>query len=120
MKILNIIQRATDFGTFRSRKNFVSFALKCIFYIIPAVLLGHYTDIYIEKLKEDKALGDNQLYYILLQTLINISTFYLILIFFSDFTSEFQVTIAGSYFSVIYFGLQPNYIHSIKEYMSNI
>lgn len=77
-----------------------------------------YWYIYIEKLKQDKALGNNDVYYILLQTLINISTFYLILIFFSDFTSEFQVTIAGSYFSVIYFGLQPNYINMIKEYMS--
>ena len=31
MKLLNIIQRATDFGTFRSRKHFFSFTLKCIF-----------------------------------------------------------------------------------------
>lgn len=118
MKLLNIIQRATDFGTLRSRTNFFSFTLKCLFYIIPAIILGHYTDIYIEKVKQDKALGDNDIYYILLQTLINISTFYIILIFFSDFTSEFQATIAGSYFIVIYFGLQSNYINMIKEYIS--
>jgi hypothetical protein len=118
MKPLNIVQRAIDFGTLRSRKNFFSFGLKCMFYIIPAIILGHYTDIYIKKLKQDKALGKNEIYYILLQTLINILTFYLILIFFSDFTSEFQVTIAGSYFIVIYFGLQPNYMIMIKEYMN--
>lgn len=118
MNLFNIIQRSTDFGTLRSRDNFFSFALKCLFYIIPAIILGNYTDIYIEKLKQDKALGDNEIYYILLQTLINISTFYLILIFFSDFTSEFQVTIACSYFSVIYFGLQPNYINMIKDYIN--
>jgi len=118
MKPFNIIQRATDFGTLRSHKNFFSFALKCVFYIIPATILGHYTDIYVEKLKQDKILGENEIYYILLQTLINISTFYLILIFFWNFMSEFQKTIAGSYFIVIYFGIQSNYINMIKEYMS--
>jgi hypothetical protein len=49
-----IIQRATDFGTFRSRKNFFSFTLKCIFYIIPAVILGNYTDITIKIIKKIK------------------------------------------------------------------
>ena len=45
MKILNnIIQRATDFGTFRSRENIFSFTLKCLFYIIPAIILGNFTD----------------------------------------------------------------------------
>jgi hypothetical protein len=47
MKQLNIIQRVTDFGTLRSRTNIFSFGLKCMFYIIPAIILGHYTDIYI-------------------------------------------------------------------------
>jgi hypothetical protein len=118
MNLFNIIQRSTDFGTLRSRDNFFSFALKCAFYIIPAVILGNYTDIHIEKLKQDKALGENELYYILLQTLIIISTLYLILVFLSDFTSEFQVTIAGGYFIVLYFGLQTNYIHMIKDYIN--
>ncbi len=53
MKILNILQRATDFGTMRSRENVFSFTLKCIFYIIPAVILGNYTDTTIKGLKED-------------------------------------------------------------------
>ena len=42
MNLHNIIERATDFGTFRSRENFISFSLKCIFYIIPAIILGNY------------------------------------------------------------------------------
>ena len=71
MNPLNIIKRATDFGTLRSRKNFFSFALKCIFYIIPAIILGNYTDTRIEKLKQYKIFGDNDMYYILLQTFIN-------------------------------------------------
>lgn len=118
MKGFNIIERATDFGTFRSRDNFFSFALKVGFYIIPAVLLGNYTDIVVKKVKDDKILGDDILYYILLQTFIIISSLYLILIFLSDFMSEFQVTFAGGYFIVLYFGIQLNYINMIKDYMS--
>ena len=63
MKLVNIIQRATDFGTFRSRKHFFSFTLKIIFYIIPAIVLGNYTDITIQKFKKNKELGDYTLYY---------------------------------------------------------
>jgi hypothetical protein len=72
------------------------------------------TDITVKKLQEYKALGENRIYYILLQTFIVISTLYLILIFLSDFISEFQVTIAGGYFIVLYFGMQTNYIDMIK------
>jgi len=118
MTFLNIFQRAIDFGTFRSRENFFSFALKCIFYIIPAVILGNYTDITIKRIKKNKELGDYMLYYILLQTLIIISTLYVILIFLTSYTNEFQLTIAGGFFVVLYFGTQTNYIYMIKEYIN--
>lgn len=115
MKLFDIIERATDFGTLRSRDNFFSFTLKILLYIIPAVILGNYTDITIKILHENKVLGDNILYYILIQTLIVISTQYLFLAFLSKFISEFQLTFAGSYFIVLYFGMQTNYIRMIKE-----
>ncbi len=50
MNFDNIIKRATDFGTFRSRENFFSFSLKCLFYIIPAIILGNYTDTTVKKI----------------------------------------------------------------------
>lgn len=115
MVLHNIIERATNFGTHRSRDNFFSFSLKIVLYIIPAIILGNYTDICVKKLQEYKVLGDNTLYYILLQTLIIISTQYLLLQFLLDFTSEFQSTIAGGYFIVLYFNMQTNYIDMIKN-----
>lgn len=118
MKLLDIIQRATDFGTFRSRENFLSFTLKCIFYIVPAVFLGNITDITIQKIKNKKELGDYMLYYILLQTIVIITTLYLILIFSSNYTNEFQLTMAGGFFVVLYFGIQTNYIDMIKQYIN--
>lgn len=116
MKPINIIQRATDFGTFRSREHFFSFVLKCIFYIIPAAILGYYTDITIQKIERNKMLGEPIIYYIAMQTLIIISTLYVILLLSINYTSELQTTIAGAFFIVLFFGIQTNYIHMIKEF----
>lgn len=113
----DIIKSAFEFGTKRSENNFVSFALKIFFYILPAIILGKVTDVFVEKLEKNKVLGETILFYILLQTLINIVTMYSILILFSDFTSEFQVTLAGSYFIVMYFNIQTNYIDMINKYI---
>jgi hypothetical protein len=118
MKLIHIFQRATDFGTFRSRDNFFSFALKCLFYIIPAIILGDYTDRIIKNSKTKRLLGDDTIYYILLQTTIIISTLYLILLFLSGYTSEFQLSLAGGVFIVLYFGIQTNYMDMIKDYIA--
>lgn len=119
MRINTILRLATEFGTFRSRHNFFSFMLKCFFYIIPAVLLGNYTDVFIKILRDNKYLGDSVAYYVLLQTFFIIGTFFLIVSFLSEFMKEFQLTFAGGYFIVLYFGIQTNYIPMIKELLNN-
>uniref|UniRef100_A0A6C0LG34 Uncharacterized protein n=1 Tax=viral metagenome TaxID=1070528 RepID=A0A6C0LG34_9ZZZZ len=119
MNLRNIIQRATEFGTFNASKNFFSFALKCIFYIIPAIIIGNYTDINVQKIQKNKLLGNHILYYILLQTFIIIITLYLIIFLWSSYTNEFQLTIAGGFFGVLYFGVQPNYIDMIRAYINS-
>jgi hypothetical protein len=48
-KLLTMIERATDFGSFRSRNHLFPFMLKIIMYIIPALILGHYTDVIVKK-----------------------------------------------------------------------
>jgi hypothetical protein len=89
-----------------------------MFYIIPAILLGNFTDNIIYRIKKDKVLGNNIVYYILLQTLIILLTLYIILTVLTSYTNEFQVTIAGGFFSVLYFGIQTNYMYMIKEYIN--
>jgi hypothetical protein len=89
------------------------------FYIVPAVVLGNYVDTTIQTLKENKMFGDYTLYYILLETIINILVLYIILLFLVNYTSEFQVTLAGGFFSVLYFGIQTNYMDMIKKYINN-
>lgn len=119
MNLHNIIERATDFGTFRSRENFISFSLKCIFYIIPAVILGNYTDVSIQRMQNYNMLSEGSIYYITFQTFIIISTLYCILLLLTRYTEEFQITIAGAFFIFLYFGIQTNYMHMIKNYINS-
>jgi len=118
MKLNTIVKFATEFGTFRSRKHIFSFTLKCFFYIIPAVLLGNYTDVFVHKLKTNHYLGKHVFSYLLLQTLLIIVTFYTILLFSTNFMKEFQISLAGGYFIVLYFGIQTHYIPMIKDFLN--
>jgi hypothetical protein len=120
MKLLNNINEGViNNFKFYSHHNFFLFALKCIVHIIPAIILGNYTDIIVQRIKKDKKLGDNILYYILLQTLIIIATLYLFLLFITIYTNDFVVTLYGEFFIVLYFSIQTDYIHMIKEYIAN-
>jgi hypothetical protein len=119
MKVNDIIKVATEFGTFRSREHFLAFASKCLFYIIPAVVLGNFTDSVVQRIKDNYPVVDYVLFYILLQTFIIISTLYLIVKLLTGYASEFQLTLSGSFFVVLYFGMQTNYINMIKEYSNN-
>jgi len=65
------------------------------------------------------AFGQDTINYIVFQTLIILFTLYIFVIFLKDFTSEFQKSIAGSFFIVIYFGMQTNYLRMIKEYLAS-
>lgn len=118
MKLFKIIDRTTDFGTIRSRNDLFSFTMKIFIYIIPAVILGHFTDISVKKFRINKVFGKDILYYILFQTIFNIVTLYLFILFLPKFMSEFQTTLSGGYFIVLYFSMQTNYIDMLKEYMN--
>ena len=120
MRIFNILTQAMNFGSVRSRKNYFSFLLKALLYIIPATVLGNYTDITVKKAETHQLLGDHPFYYILLQTLIIISTLYFFLTFFSDFFSEFTNTIPGTYFIILYFGMHTNYIYMLKDFFNQL
>jgi len=72
-----------------------------------------------QRIKKEEHLGSYSLYYILIQTLIIISTLYIILLLLSGYERKFQDTLAGGFFSVLYFGIQTNYIYMIKEYINS-
>jgi len=120
MKLSNIIGRATNFGTLHSRNDLLSFIIKILIYIIPAVLLGHFTDIAVKKYETHNLFDKSIIYSILLQTIINIVTLYLFILFLPRFMSEFQTTMAGGYFIVLYFSMQTNYIDMLQKYLNDL
>jgi hypothetical protein len=86
--------------------------------MIPAMILGDYTDTTIQNLRTRRTFGNDPLKYIALQTLLILFTLYIFVLFLKDFTSEFQKSLAGSFFIVLYFGMQSNYLRMIKEYLA--
>ena len=120
MNIKKIINNSVDFGTRKSTSNFWSFMLKIFFYIIPSTILGHYTDIMIYRAKKRKIFGEKPVYYIFLQTVLIISTFYILILLLKSFMSELQTTIPGTFFVVVYWGMQTNYIIMLKKLMDSL
>lgn len=116
-EIQNIIKTSLEFNSFRAHKNYFSFILKNILFIIPSAILGNYTDKLIQYSKKKNIFGENKLYYIVLQTLIIISTLYLLLLLMPNYMLELQRSVPGLYFVVIYFGIQTNYIDMMKKYL---
>lgn len=115
-----IISRATNFGTFESRKGIYSFMLKILFFMIPAIIIGHSIDTYIENMRKKGILGNNYINYIILQTIIILFIMYIFVIYFSRFAKEFQTTTAGAFFIAMFFGFQSNYVNDIKQFITNI
>ena len=113
--MFDIFQQSIEFVILATGKDFFPFALKCLFYIIPPAIIGNYTDLIVKILKNKKKFGNYTPYYVLIQTLIIILTLYLINVFLSNYVSKIHITVAVSFFSVLYFGIQTNYIRMIKE-----
>ena len=90
--------------------NVRSFAL-----IIPAIVLGHYLDEGVQQLQARKKVGDAPITYVLIQSLFNIALMYGIHKMNYGLTKEFQMTIAGLFFSALFFAMQTNFIDNIKK-----
>jgi hypothetical protein len=105
MKLLNFGQP--------DKKNdpFVRLTAKTLAMIIPAIILGHYIDVFMTR--QSKRISKRAS--VLIQTLINVSVIYVLHIIDYAYTKEFQTTFAGLFFSGLFFGLQTNYIANIKS-----
>ncbi len=107
MKLLNFGQPDTK------NESFTRLNAKTLAMIIPAVILGHYIDVFVEKqVKLSKRMS------VLVQTLINVSVIYILHVINYAYTKEFQTTFAGLFFSGLFFGLQTNYISNLKSVLS--
>lgn len=87
--------------------------VKSMMLIIPAIILGHYLDELVKKcnltLKKS----------VVLQTFLNIFLIYMLHKINYTYTKEFQVSIAGLFFSALFFGMQTNYMNNLKKFLSS-
>lgn len=89
-------------------ESFMALNVRSMILIIPAIILGHYLDEIVERTKLDKVKS------VTLQTFLNVFIIYILHKISSSYTREFQVSLAGLFFSALFFGMQTNYIKNLK------
>lgn len=89
-------------------ESFIQLNMKSMVLIVPAIILGHYIDAMVEKLKLNKYNS------VALQTFLNIFIIHVLHRINMNYAKEFQMTLAGLFFSALFFGMQTNYIKNIK------
>jgi len=103
------------FGKEDHNNHFISFFVKCLAFLIPAIILGILIDVCIDKLQRRRCFGQNVWTYISLQFAFNIYILYFTLkTLNSEYASEFQNTIPGMFFSTIFFGVQLKWFKNIQ------
>lgn len=98
-----------------ARESFVTLNVKSALLIIPAIILGHYLDEFVNKLGIE-----NKTYSVTLQTFLNILVIYILHTFMRSYAKEFQMTLAGLFFSALFFGMQTNYISNLKSLLPKL
>lgn len=98
-----------------NEKNFSMVMFKSFALLIPGAILGHYVDVAVKRLQKSKTFGTHVGTYVLFQSLINIIIIFILHHVHHRYTSEFQKTLPGLYFSGLFFGLQANYISNVQR-----
>lgn len=113
------IRQGTRFGTKNVRK-LSGFKVKVFLLLVPGILLGHYIDQIVDKLKREQKLGKGVLRYVILQTVFSALVMYLMSIYSLEYTNEFQNTYAGLFFVSLFFGMQTNYIVNLQQVLGKL
>lgn len=98
-----------------SRESFLTLNIKSMMLIVPAIFMGHYLDEFIEYLKIK-----NKINSVVFQTLLNVLVIYILHKISKSYTQEFQVSLAGLFFSALFFGMQTNYIRDLKSLLPQL
>ncbi len=94
-------------------EGFITLNIKSLLLIVPAIVLGHYVDTFVDKLNIN-----SKWISIITQTLLNIFVIFVLYRISQQYTREFQVGLAGLFFSALFFGMQTNYIKNLKAVLS--
>ena len=97
------------------RESFLALNVKSMMLIVPAIFMGHYLDEFVEYLKIKSKINS-----VILQTLLNVLIIYILHRLSKAYTQEFQVSLAGLFFSALFFGMQTNYIRDLKSLLPQL
>lgn len=97
------------------REGFFTLNVRSMILILPAIFIGHYLDEFVEKLNIK-----NKTQSVALQTFFNVLVIYILHKFATAYTREFQVSLAGLFFSALFFGMQTNYIRDLKSLLPQL
>jgi hypothetical protein len=98
-----------------ARESFMVLNIKSMMLILPAIVFGHFLDELVEKMNIKSKTTS-----VIIQTLLNIFTIYILHTFLRSYSKEFQLTLAGLFFSALFFGMQTNYISNLKSLMPQL
>lgn len=97
------------------RESFMVLNIKSMMLIVPAIFVGHYLDEFVEKMNIKNTTNS-----VILQTFLNVLVIYIIHKINTAYANEFQMTLAGLFFSAIFFGMQTNYIRNLKSLLPHL
>lgn len=98
-----------------ARESFLVLNVKSMLLIIPAIFIGHYIDELVQLLNiQDKKRS------VAVQTLLNVLVIFVLHKMSTSYTKEFQMTLAGLFFSALFFGMQTNYITNLKSLLPHL
>lgn len=90
-------------------EGFIALNIRSMILIVPAIIIGHYLDELVAKTKLSPFKA------VVLQTFLNILIIYSMHKLSRAYTREFQVSLAGLFFSALFFGMQTNYLKNLKK-----
>jgi hypothetical protein len=99
----------------RSRDSFISFSLKILFFIIPSTIMGYTIDYFTQFIQIKKYLGIQIIHYLSVQLFLIILILYGLIQMYPKYSTEFQNTTSGSFFIVLFFGVQTNFFVNVRN-----
>lgn len=90
-------------------EGFFELNIRSMILIVPAIVIGHYLDELVAKTRL------SPLKSVVLQTFLNVLIIYIMHRLSRAYTREFQVSLAGLFFSALFFGMQTNYLKNLKK-----
>lgn len=95
-------------------EGFIAMNARSILLIVPAIIIGHYLDESVKKMKLNAASS------VVIQTFLNILIIFGFHKVNQAYAMEFQTSLAGLFFSALFFGTQTNYMDNLKKLLGSL